>query len=335
MLRGGLSAVSAVSKDCVPSGFAIPLVLLGCLVLVRTPAIANVSRDTRSTASPSHIVLIDSNNRTNDIETISEKLELLNLSVDLPLAQLKDWPKQATIIGKTKPAVVVIHLHSLRPSGVVSNHVARYDAWEDGLLSGLGHLEVESSLTRYVIWSRSFEAINGNSGQVRLKGSLVRLSKRYPDLAPAFGQVLARSQLLYWPHPPGPENVEDLRIMVRSAAKEVNDSAQPNRSQPPSAPQDGQSSLGNQAARSAEPASIWTFLKKKKNRDTLVMLGGALAMLCTGAWALYLFWVGRRDRAQAAAGPTANSSAEERAFPIASDPETGEYIVSGEDKFDS
>jgi len=51
-----------------------------------------------------------------------------------------------------------------------------------------------------------------------------------------------------------------------------------------------------------EPTGFWAFLRE--NREVLAMLGTALATLAGGAWAVFTFLHGRKDRSAAAAIPS-------------------------------
>ena len=170
------------------------------------------------------ILLIDSDQRDDVIDDMDVHLADSLYPTKKPEPQMSDWVKQAGIIGNDKPAVVVIHLHSLRPEFKSLPIAQRYLQSEVKLLDGLGYLHANSLKTRFILWSQSVAPSGKDTAAARMQLALDTLLKDAPGRRAQLEAVLRQSALIHWPDKPVEGDYRRLRSaidMATAAAKQA------------------------------------------------------------------------------------------------------------------
>lgn len=168
---------------------------------------------------PGAILLIDSDERDDVIDDMDVHLADSLYPTKKPEPQMSDWVKQAGIIGNGKPAVVVIHLHSLRPEFKSLPMAQRYLPSEVKLLDGLGYLHANSQKTRFLLWSRSVAPGGKETAAARLQPAIDTLMKDAPGRRAQLEAVLRQSALIHWPDKPVEGDYRRLRAAIDVAAE--------------------------------------------------------------------------------------------------------------------
>ena len=177
----------------------------------------NVSSGATGATVSKEIFLIDSDGRGAVIDDIDDHLDQIRYPTKQPRPLMRDWIGQAQRLGQDKPAVIVIHLHSLRPEYSGYPEAERYRLSEMSLLDGLGYIHEQSPRTRFVLWSRSFAQSPAQSAAQRLQPVVDDLAKVAPSRRPIFDAVLRQSLLLQWPDKPRETDYIRLRSSIDQA----------------------------------------------------------------------------------------------------------------------
>ena len=162
------------------------------------------------------IFLIDSEGRKM-INQMDANLEDVMYPTKQLRPQLKNWIKEAGNLGAGKPAVVVIHLHSLRPYFTQGSAEERYRSSEMSLLDGLGYIHDLSPATRFVVWSQSFGQMAGQDSAAILQRAADGLIREAPARRSSLQEVLNQTITLPWPEPPQERDYGRLRASIDAA----------------------------------------------------------------------------------------------------------------------